>query len=208
MEVLKSLMSLGPPDPPLLSASVRRQHVDAGLVAVRRLEESRVDQAARHDELLLAASNVDALTKRAEGRVRKWSEADAEMDQVAALTHELAEAVAACQATVASVQKRLPELETRLSTMERQGDARRLRELQEQLTESVGVELAQIEQAMESRYRDALQAAFEEQLKRFKESGIAPPPSLARAPDQTIETVTLAADEGELHEMEEFFGKE
>ena len=83
-----------------------------------------------------------------------------------------------------------------------------LRELQEQLTASVGAELAQIEQAMEKRYRDSLQAAFEEQMKRFRESGVAPAPGLARPAEQSIENVTLATDEKELHEMEEFFGKE
>ncbi len=202
------MMSLGTPDPPL-TAAVRRQHVGAGSEVVRRLEAARLAQAERHGDLMRKAGEVEGQLKSVDGLVKRWTAADTDMDEVASLVCELAESVSSCRAAVQEAQQRLPELVARLEKLEREQQTPRVRALQKQLAQDVTTEMAAIEQSIEKRYRDSLQAAFEEQLRRYKESGQAPPPSFrARIANHSIAEVVLAADENERDEMEQFFGKE
>ena len=90
------------------------------------------------------------------------------MDEAVALLEDVSSCVAHCSLVLVSLQRRLPDLELALSSIERARLQRSEIEWREHAAASVETELAQISARLEQRYRDALQAAFDEQMKRFR----------------------------------------
>jgi hypothetical protein len=128
------------------------------------------------------------------------------MDEAVSLLQEVCSCVAECSATLLSIQLRLPDLELALTSLERVQLQEQERVWRENTANCIEKETEQIKAKLDQRYRDALQAAFDEQMKRFKESGVAPVP--LPKPQKTIEEVSILPDENEKEEMEKFLGED
>ncbi len=202
--VLKHAMSLGAPDP-VLSAVVKKHHLEAGKSVVNRFEGARVAQATRHEEIVRMANAVKLQTSVVNATHRSWAALDKDMDETMLLLESVSQSLAECSSLLVSVQLRIPQMELELTRREREVLHQQEMAWKENTSKSVEDEMAQIKQKLDQRYRDALQAAFDEQMKRFRESGVAPPQSFKAA--TSIAEIELHADEREKEEMESFFGE-
>ena len=154
------------PDPPL-SAEIRRSDVEAGSVSVRELEKVRLALAESHRGLLAQVASVRESGRATSERVRQWEERDGRMDELASLARELADAVVAARAGTTRVLEALPELEARVTAMARERNKEREEEWREESARQAEEEARRLETAMEEKFRDELQKAFEESTEKI-----------------------------------------
>lgn len=196
---------------PTLSPGVKKQHIEAGTLLVRLWEKARVAQSKKHEELVKEATRVGRQMKEVERKSVAYKKLDSEMDELALLLVAMDAAVRKTEEEVLKVLDRLPALEKILTDHERKRAAQKVLDWNQKAAESLTTEMEEIEREYQERFHSALQAAFEEQLARYRQSG-GQDESLFVARHNArkirLEDVSLVTDAKDDELLDQFFAEE
>ena len=190
---------------PALSAHVRKEHIEAGTEPVREFETARIEQAKRHEEILQAIGDIGVKARRRVALSAGYVSLDKEMDALQHMMIALSCSVKQVNADLTNIHKSLPLLEDALLERQKGDSARRVLQWNQASADQLPAEMATIEREYQQHYREALQNAFDEQMRQYRESGIAPDERTISLQRQRIEDVSLTANVEEETELEDFF---
>lgn len=185
----------------------RKRDLDAGASVVNHLERLRVEQAQKHQENVMYCKQVEGQARLVEGKGKAWSAFGRDAPKVLQTLDALSASVAQCTEQMHTVCAKMGELERLFVALDKEQNAKKVVEWNQKAEESVKEEQAKLELEYQEKFRNALQASFEEQMRRFKQSGLSAVVANthdAVPPAKSISDIILDDDANDKEELDKF----